>query len=48
MVKVAIELENHFGIAIPPDIFESLQTIGELAQWLATHKLSQTMCNDRD
>ena len=48
MVRVAIELENHFGIAIPAEVFESLQTISELAQWVAAHRQLQTMNNDRD
>jgi amino acid adenylation domain-containing protein len=37
-VKVAIELETRFRIAIPADIFESTQTIGELARWIATRQ----------
>jgi len=38
-VKVAIELETRFRIAIPADIFESTQTIGELARWIATRQI---------
>jgi fengycin family lipopeptide synthetase D/gramicidin S synthase 2/tyrocidine synthetase-2 len=37
-VKVAIELETRFQIAIPADIFESTQTIRELARWIATRQ----------
>jgi nonribosomal peptide synthetase DhbF len=39
-VKVAIELQTHFGIPIPQDIFETTQTIRELARWLAEQKAS--------
>jgi fengycin family lipopeptide synthetase D/gramicidin S synthase 2/tyrocidine synthetase-2 len=38
-VKVAVELETRFRIAIPVDIFESTQTIGELARWIATRQI---------
>jgi amino acid adenylation domain-containing protein len=37
-VKVALELEKYFGVAIPADVFESIQTIQELARWLAVQK----------
>ena len=33
-VKVAVELERHFGVAIPPDLWESALIIRELAEWL--------------
>jgi amino acid adenylation domain-containing protein len=39
-IKVALELEKHFSIAIPADVFESIQTIWELARWLAVQKVS--------
>jgi len=39
-VKVAIELQAHFGVRIPQDIFETTQTIRELARWLAAQKAS--------
>jgi acyl carrier protein len=41
-IKVALELEKHFGIAIPADVFESIQTIRELARWLTVRKASPT------
>jgi len=34
-VKVVLELESRFGIAIPVGVFESTQTIRELAEWIA-------------
>jgi amino acid adenylation domain-containing protein len=37
-VKVVLELESRFGIAIPVDVFESTQTIRELAGWVAVQK----------
>lgn len=37
-VKVALELEKYFGIVIPADVFESIQTIQQLARWLAMQK----------
>jgi acyl carrier protein len=37
-IKVALELERRFGIAIPTDVFESTQTIRELARWIAVQK----------
>jgi acyl carrier protein len=40
VVRVAIEMENRFDIAIPPDVFESTQTIRELARWLAVQRAS--------
>ena len=42
-IKVALELEKHFSIAIPADVFESIQTIWELARWLAVQKVSATL-----
>lgn len=39
-VKVALELEKHFGVVVPANVFESIQTIRELARWLAVHKAS--------
>jgi amino acid adenylation domain-containing protein len=41
-VKVALELEKHFGVTIPANVFESIQTIQELARWLAVQKASPT------
>jgi amino acid adenylation domain-containing protein len=41
-IKVALELEKHFSITIPADVFESIQTIWELARWLAVQKVSPT------
>jgi amino acid adenylation domain-containing protein len=41
-VKVALELEKHFGITIPSDVFESIQTIQELARWLSVQQASPT------
>jgi acyl carrier protein len=35
-IKVALELELRFGIAIPVEVFESMQSIRELARWLTT------------
>jgi amino acid adenylation domain-containing protein len=37
-VRVALELETRFRIALPAAIFESMQTIGELTRWIALHK----------
>lgn len=37
-VKVVLELETRFGIAIPVGVFESTQTIRELAEWIAVQK----------
>ena len=39
-VKVALELEKYFGVVVPANVFESMQTIQELARWLAVHKAS--------
>jgi amino acid adenylation domain-containing protein len=39
-VRVALELETRFRIAIPAAIFESMQTIRELTRWIAIHKES--------
>jgi acyl carrier protein len=41
-VKVALELEKRFGVAMPADVFESIQTIQELARWLAGQNASPT------
>jgi amino acid adenylation domain-containing protein len=41
-VRVALELEKRFGITIPANVFESIQTIQELARWLAVQKASPT------
>jgi len=35
-VRIALELEARLGIAIPVEVFEAAQTIGELAGWIAT------------
>jgi amino acid adenylation domain-containing protein len=35
-IRIALETERHFGIAITPEVFETLQTIRELARWIAT------------
>jgi amino acid adenylation domain-containing protein len=40
-IRVALELERNFGITIPVDAFESIQTIRELARWLAVHEKSR-------
>jgi len=37
-IKVAIELESRFGVAIPVDVFESTRTILELARWIAIQR----------
>jgi len=37
-VRVALELETRFRIAIPAAIFESMQTIRELTRWIAIRK----------
>jgi amino acid adenylation domain-containing protein len=37
-VKVVLELESRFGIAIPVGVFEATQTIRELAEWIAVQK----------
>jgi acyl-coenzyme A synthetase/AMP-(fatty) acid ligase/acyl carrier protein len=37
-IRVAIRLESHFGIAIPPDVFVASPTIRELARWFAARK----------
>lgn len=34
-VRIALELESRLGVAIPVDVFEAAQTIGELANWIA-------------
>jgi acyl-coenzyme A synthetase/AMP-(fatty) acid ligase/acyl carrier protein len=44
-VKVAVELEYRFGVAIPVDVFESTQTIRELARWIAIQRASR-QCYD--
>jgi amino acid adenylation domain-containing protein len=41
-VKVALELERHFDVVVPADVFESIQTIQELARWLAVQKAPPT------
>jgi acyl carrier protein len=41
-VRVALELEKRFGVVIPANVFESIQTIRELARWLAAQKASRT------
>jgi acyl carrier protein len=41
-VRVALELEKRFGVVIPANVFESIQTIRELARWLAAQKASPT------
>ena len=33
-VRVALELESRLGVAIPVEVFEAAQTIGELASWI--------------
>jgi acyl-coenzyme A synthetase/AMP-(fatty) acid ligase/acyl carrier protein len=35
-VRIALAIEQRFGMAIPVDGFESAQTIRELARWIAT------------
>jgi acyl carrier protein len=35
-VDVAVSLERRFGVAVPIETFQAAQTIGELAQWIAT------------
>ena len=42
-VKVVLELEKHFGIKIPADAFELIQTIRELACWLGVHKNTRAL-----
>jgi acyl-coenzyme A synthetase/AMP-(fatty) acid ligase/acyl carrier protein len=37
-VRIALELENRFQIAIPPDVFEGTPTIRHLASWIATER----------
>jgi acyl-coenzyme A synthetase/AMP-(fatty) acid ligase/acyl carrier protein len=37
-VKVAIELENRFGVVISPQLFEANQTIGAVADWITSQK----------
>jgi amino acid adenylation domain-containing protein len=36
VVQIAAELQYRFGIALPIDIFETTQTIRELARWIAS------------
>jgi amino acid adenylation domain-containing protein len=37
-VKVALEMEQRFGRSIPVEVFESTQTIRELARWLSVQQ----------
>ena len=37
-VQIAAELQYRFGVALPIDIFETAQTIRELARWIASRK----------
>jgi amino acid adenylation domain-containing protein len=41
-VKVAIELENRFGVAISGHLFDASQTIVDVARWIALHKGERT------
>lgn len=34
-IRIVLEIEKHFGIAITPEVFETIQTIRELARWIA-------------
>jgi amino acid adenylation domain-containing protein len=34
-IRIALELEKNFRVAIAPEVFESIQTIRELARWIA-------------
>ena len=41
-IKVALELEKHFSIAIPADVFELIRPFGNWRRWLAVQKVSPT------
>ena len=47
-VIVAVELEKHFRIIIPVEIFEGVQTIRDLAGWIATTKACSDFRSTRD
>jgi len=34
-VTIAVEIENRFGITVPPDVFEAAPTIYDLVRWIA-------------
>jgi acyl carrier protein len=44
-IRIAIELERRFRVAIPPTIFQTLQTIGALAQWISGQKTKSVTGN---
>jgi fengycin family lipopeptide synthetase E len=39
-IKVALELERRFGIAIQPENFFEMQTIRQVSEWISAHKPS--------
>jgi amino acid adenylation domain-containing protein len=41
-VRVAVELESRFGVVISPHLFEANQTIGALADWIASQKAQRS------
>jgi acyl carrier protein len=47
-IIVAVELEKHFRITIPVEIFEGVQTIRDLAAWIATNKAQSNFRSTRD
>jgi acyl carrier protein len=47
-VIVAVELEKHFRIIIPVEIFEGVQTIRDLAGWIATTNACSEFRSTRD
>jgi amino acid adenylation domain-containing protein len=47
-IIVAVELEKHFRITIPVEIFEGVQTIRDLAAWIATNKAQRNFRSTRD